>query len=465
MRIRLFHKLLLALETTSLASIVLFAFVAQVYLGKSFVRYINEAQAQRLEQLAETAAEHYAEHGDWRALEGNRRAWRRMMRSAARDGDAFDERGPPRPRPPHHPGHRPPRPSLYDGDYRLVAGDEPFREGMTLRPVTVAGQTVGWTGVPALKRPASRRDVRFAERQAAMIGIAATIAVLLSFAIAVPSARRLAGPITRIGGAARALASGRLDTRLEAKGADEIGALASDFNVLARTLEDNDAARRRWIADVSHELRTPLAVMRGELEAVRDGIRPAGAAIFDSLEQEVTRLSSLVDDLYQLARADVGALEYAFEPCRLDTLVEESLQRFAPRFEAAGLAVHPALEPGVTIEGDTRRLAQLLDNLLENCARYVDAPGEVRLVLARAGRNAELRIDDSGPAPDMTDLNALFEPLARGEQSRSRADGGAGLGLALCLRIAAAHGGTIRAERNDAGGFGIRVRLPRTDSP
>lgn len=457
-RIRLFHKLLLALVATSLASIVLFGIGAQTYFGRGFVRYLNEIQAQHLEDVAEAAAEHYREHGGWTSLEGRRRAWRAIVRAGAHDGT--DGRPP---GPPGHPHRRPPHhgpPALYDAEYRLVAGRRPYHEGLVLRPVVVDGETVGWTGAPRLERPAAGRDVRFARRQAEMLGIAAGVSVLLSVVIAVLLARRLSVPIARVSEAARALATGRLETRLDAAGADEIGNLARDFNVLARTLEDNDAARRRWIADVSHELRTPLAIMRGELEAVRDGIRTANDGLVESLTQEVDRLSTLVDDLYQLARADVGALNYTFTACALDALVTGTLERFDPRLEASGLTVERDVETGIDVQGDGQRLAQLLENLLENCARYVAAPGTVRVALSRTGGGAEIVVEDSGPAPDLDDLNVLFEPLARAESSRSRAQGGAGLGLALCRRIALAHGGAIEAERTDSGGFRVRVTLP-----
>lgn len=460
LRIRLFHKLFAAFVIVSFASVVLFAVITHWYMGASFLRYINEERATRLEAIATAAAERYASRGDWAWLAGDRRAWRRLLIEGAADREPPEEGPPARRRPPWRGGSRHAMPTLYDTGHAIVAGREPYREDMTLRAIVSSGQTVGWIGLPPLRRPASRRDVRFAERQAVMLGVAASVAFVLSIGIAFVTARRLARPIGQIGDAARALAGGRYDTRVATAGEDEIGMLASDFNVLARTLEENESARRRWIADISHELRTPLAIMRGEIEAVRDGVRDAGDGLVDSLAEETGRLTRLVDDLYQLASADIGALDYAFDPCSPGAILVESVNRFAHRFDAAGLQYDYDIDAELSVKADKRRLLQLLENIFENCCRYVDRPGKVRATVKRQGAFAHIDIDDSGTGVNIDDPDRLFEPLARGEHSRSREFGGSGLGLAICRRIAEAHGGSIHAAKSPLGGLRISVQLP-----
>lgn len=481
MRLRLFHKLLLVLIGTSLVSVLLFAGFAHWYIHQSFLRYLNEAREQRLESVAEALEALYRRDGDWRALRDDPHAWRlllrRVMRASSATGDmempppppSLSRMSPPgEPPPPDARGFRPPRhhegpplePGLLDATRRPVVGAALAPGAESLRALRVDGQVVGWLGLPPLRHPANPRDQRFAERQAHILLIGAGLTVVVSILAATLVARRHVRPITRIGASARALASGDFKTRLPRLGDDEIGALADDFNLMARTLEENESARRRWFADVSHELRTPLTIMRGELEAARDGVRPLNAALLASLEQEAARLHHLVEDLYQLARADIGALDYEFAQASLGALVTESLTHFAHRWQQAGLSYDYQLDAELHARVDQRRFRQLLENLFENATRYTDAPGRIRVSLSRDGDEAQLVVADSAPGVPAEQLPLLFEPLHRAERSRSRAHGGSGLGLAICQRIVTAHGGRISAAPAPEGGVAIHVHLP-----
>ncbi|MEQ8659568.1 MAG: ATP-binding protein, partial [Gammaproteobacteria bacterium] len=307
------------------------------------------------------------------------------------------------------------------------------------------------------------RQRRFAERQLQLLVIAALAAGLLAIPVAWWLARRLVQPLRRLGAAARALAEGRFDARVPAGSGDELGQLAQDFNLLARALEQNESARRRWIADVSHELRTPLAILAGEIEAARDGVRPLDSRLLDSLGAESDRLAQLVEDLYLLARADIGALDFEFAPVALDALVGDALERFRHRLAAAGIDCHAALARGCRVTADRHRIAQLLENLCENCCRYVTAPGALWVTLTCVEGRARLVIEDSGPGVAAGEHARLFDLLHRGEPSRNRRHGGSGLGLAICARIAQAHGGSIGARTGAHGGLAIELELPLTE--
>jgi two-component system sensor histidine kinase BaeS len=459
---KLLHKLLAALIVASLTSIVLFALIAHWYAQRSFLRYLNEEREARLAAVATELRERYAEEGSWDSLRGDPRAWRRLLfEVVGRQRELAEAEG-----------EQPPQrfrrlrrspllqPTLYDAGHEIIAGRRPYAPGMPLEPIRADGRIVGYVGLPPLERPTTARDVRFARRQAHTLAIAAGCAFLLSVLIAIVTARVLVRPIMDISRGARALASGRYDTRLPPLGRDEIGALAEDFNVLARSLEESESGRRRWIADISHELRTPLAIMRGEIEAVRDGIRPADERMLNSLAEEVDRLARLVEDLYQLARADIGALDYEFARTSLAAVTREAVERFAHRFAAAGLDYDYAGETDATAMADRRRLMQMLENIFENCCRYVHAPGRVHIGLRRDGGVARLTIDDSGPGVGSADLPLLFEPLHRAERSRSREFGGSGLGLSISRRIVEAHGGSIAALASPLGGLRIEITLP-----
>ena len=140
------------------------------------------------------------------------------------------------------------------------------------------------------------------------------------------------------------------------------------------------------------------------------------------------------------------------------------LARFAHRFGEAGLACQADLDPDLGARVDQARFTQLLENLCENCCRYVTSPGHIDVRLERVGTQARLTVADSGPGVGADDRARLFEPLHRAEPSRSRRHGGAGLGLALCQRIVQAHGGAITAATSAAGGLAIVVTLPLAEA-
>ncbi|MEY3042069.1 MAG: hypothetical protein RLZZ174_1151, partial [Pseudomonadota bacterium] len=204
----------------------------------------------------------------------------------------------------------------------------------------------------------------------------------------------------------------------------------------------------------------PLTVLRGELEALEDGVRPLTPQSLTSLNAEVRQLGRLVEDLHALALADVGALAFQNEPCDLPALLEEAQARHARRFEDAGLTLtlkQKSLDRRLSL--DPVRIAQLLDNLLENALRYTDAPGAVELAVTAAEEGARITVEDSAPGVEATALESMFTRFWRQDPSRARASGGAGLGLAIVRRIAEAHEGEAYAEASPLGGLRIQILL------
>jgi two-component system sensor histidine kinase BaeS len=250
--------------------------------------------------------------------------------------------------------------------------------------------------------------------------------------------------------------AGHHEVRVNVNSRDEVGQLAQDFNRMASTLERNEGLRRAFIADVSHELRTPLSVLRGELEALEDGIRPLDRAAVASLQGEIIQLGQLVEDLYELALSDVGALTYRMERVDLAALLTRVAGSHDAGFKAAGLRLAVSVPEGpAPVQADAGRLQQLLDNLLENSRRYTEAPGYVRLSLSEAAMHWQIDLHDSAPGLPGEQLAHLFERFFRAESSRNRATGGAGLGLAIGRNIVLAHGGQIEADASPEGGYGF----------
>ncbi len=201
--------------------------------------------------------------------------------------------------------------------------------------------------------------------------------------------------------------------------------------------------------------------MRAELDALEDGIRKFDDGAVRSLSAETERLSRLVEDLYQLSLADAGALAYRFEALDLSLLLGEILETHAMAFAEAGLTIKADLAPGAQVRADGDRARQLFANLCANSCRYTDAGGRVHVALQDAGAHWRINWDDSAPGVPTDALPRLFEPLYRVDASRSRAAGGAGLGLAISRRIVEAHGATIVAEPSPLGGVRMRIEWPK----
>ncbi|HDS1117563.1 TPA: two-component system sensor histidine kinase BaeS, partial [Pluralibacter gergoviae] len=330
----------------------------------------------------------------------------------------------------------------------------------TRRGIMVNGMEVGAVIASPVERLTRNTDINFDRQQRRtswlIVGLATLLAALTTF----PLARGLLAPVKRLVEGTHRLAAGDFTTRVTATGSDELGKLAQDFNQLASTLERNQQMRRDFMADISHELRTPLAVLRGELEAIQDGVRKFTPESVSSLQAEVGTLTKLVDDLHQLSMSDEGALAYQKAPVDIVSLLEMAGGAFRERFAGRGLTLNLSLPESATVFGDRDRLLQLFNNLLENSLRYTDAGGQLLIEARKAAQHITLTFADSGPGVTDQQLAMLCERFYRAESSRNRASGGSGLGLAICVNIAAAHGGRLSAAHSPFGGVSITVELP-----
>jgi len=229
-------------------------------------------------------------------------------------------------------------------------------------------------------------------------------------------------------------------------------------------IQRNEQLRRESMASVSHELRTPLATAITRVDAMLDNIRPTDTNQLQSLSRSLIHLGKIVDDLYELALADVGALVVHKEIVRIDRITLEALEAAQDKLDERELTVSTDIAENLQVYGDPKLLRQTLDNLLENCYRYTSAAGTIRVRLYQEKGLANLIVSDSGPGVDDQTLSALFERFHRADTSRSRDTGGSGLGLALVKAMTEAHGGQVEAFKADEGGLGIRIKL-RVERP
>ncbi|MFC1814432.1 sensor histidine kinase [Thermodesulfobacteriota bacterium] len=276
---------------------------------------------------------------------------------------------------------------------------------------------------------------------------AVIVAVVLSFAMM----RRVLAPLTRMTVITREIAAGNFAARVPANTADEVGQLAIAFNRMAESLEKIENLRRSLMIDVAHELRTPLTNIRGYLEALNDDVLPPSTETFSLLQDETLRLVQLVEDVLQLARADAAHSNLHFDLTDLKEMINAVLETFSRAFTQKSITVrlHPKEGP-VTVPADQDRIARVLRNLTDNAVRYTPQNGEVDIRIESGSRQVRVNYTNNGRELIPADLPYIFERFYRGEKSRSRQHGGAGIGLAIVKELVEAHGGTVGAALVDS---------------
>ena len=378
MKFNLAARLFAAVLSAAVVVAVAMGVGAHVNLNRDFLGYLNEQAVNRLDLAVPSVTAGYRQQGSWDFLRERPDLWYRLLRPAPEDLTVPITERPPGSVTPAELTGASRRFTLLDAErQRIVGFDNPARRNAVERAIVVDGLTVGWLVLTPFESVSSGAEKRFADAQARTGWLVGGGAVLLAAAVALWASRRLLRPVRRVAEATHSLAAGDYTTRVPERAADdEIGLLARDFNQLALTLQRNEAIRREFMADVSHELRTPLGVLHGELEALEDGVRPLDAAALRSLKAEVATLHKLVDDLYELSLADVGALSYRKAELDLREIIDDTAGAFGERLRSSGLALQLELPPGpLPAFGDARRLRQLFANLLENSCRYTDAGG------------------------------------------------------------------------------------------
>jgi two-component system, OmpR family, sensor kinase len=281
-------------------------------------------------------------------------------------------------------------------------------------------------------------------------------------------------PLEAIGSTAAKIAAGDLSQRVEREDdRTEVGRLGLALNGMLgqieaaatareaslRALEASERKLRRFVADASHELRTPLAAVRAYAELFTRGAsdRPDDLKrSMNGISRESERMSLLVDDLLLLARLDEGR-PLALEPVALDEIVAEAVEtaHMVDPTRPLDLEVEP-----VTVLGDRDRLRQLVDNLLANVRAHTPAGAPARLRLAEVDGMARVEVIDAGPGIDLEQQAHVFERFYRADRSRSRASGGAGLGLSIVAAVTDAHGGRVSAHSGPGEGATFRIELP-----
>lgn len=482
MKTKLFYKIFATFLLTSFMIVALMVGFMRFYVSRNFTDYVNNAALERLADLKDELADIYRQHREWRPLQDNRPRWEEILRSGISHSDFSARRrssessdfkrreGSRTVREKSLPASRDRLSrfvrglALFDVQKQIVVGSRAglTAENFTLSEISVDGQTVGWLGLYKREHLSNPLVVAFLKQQSRALYLIGGPILLLAAIVAFLLSRHFLAPIRQLTAGTRALSARQFDTRIEVQSQDELGLLAHDFNMMAQTLAKYEQMRQQWISDISHELRTPLSVLRGELEAIQDGVREMNRETLNSLHAEVLHVGKIVNDLHELSLADTGALSFKKEPIDPLHVLADTLRAFQARFERQTIDLQEDLvsEAPVLILGDADRLTQLFSNLLENTLRYADSPGTLKVWHRLSSNRITLAFEDSGPGVPPASLARLFDRLYRVDKSRSRALGGSGLGLSICKSIVDTLGGQITAANAPSGGLRIEIGLP-----
>lgn len=468
MRISLFQKLFVTVLMSSVLAILAMAVLVNVSFKDGFQQYLNQQEVAKVESLAVDASAYYSAIHGWTRLERAPHLWASLLQQM---------------------GEMPPPPQKRDGKFGLatprsesilaplssrinlidlqgrsllgkpenLTSSEGFES--TSIPIKVGSETVGHI---SLLQSASLTDslaTQFLHSQSKHLVSISAATVVLSLLFAFICTRFLVQPLRALHRGAQQVSLGNLDYQITVRGNDEIADVTVAFNQLIQSLKRQEHLREQWLSDISHELRTPLAVLRGELEALQDGIRHPTVEYIESLHQQVLTLAQLVDDLRSATQEDIN-LQLSLEPVNFSQLVSNIVKHHGHRFIEKDLTLQSGINPYIGLNADKQKMTQVLNNLLENSYRYTNASGEVKVSLEQDIDVVWLTVEDSLPGVPDESLDKLFDRLYRVDKSRSRAHGGSGLGLSICQNIIRAHGGQIMVEHSSLGGVKVMLRLP-----
>lgn len=494
------NKLFLFLFGFSLTLVTVLVLLMQWSIGKGMVEYVVSKEIETLKPVVSKLSEMYRIDKSWRSIDGQHKKFRHLISKQLANSD-FDttERQlhqppehrrldksnvmPPPPnqnrRPPPHEGFdmRPPPPHKGEGQYALLSPDDRLIAGnyletleYTKTSIIVNDVIVGFFAVSKRNKLTQGYEVDFIEQQQHYLWLFALVVMSLVVLVTFPLARHVVGPIKLIAQGMHKLTQGNYHQPVKLKRQDELGELSRDYNELALTLAENESARKRWLANISHELRTPIAILRGELEAMLDKVRPLTPSNIASANDEVKHLQRLIDDLNLLTSSDIGGMGYRKQHEDLLSLLQSESEKYRGYLADAGIKLTLDFNTQeANIYADKNRLLQLFENIINNCIKYSSAT-KLNISITFETLNKKLAeqsestvmitFEDDGVGVEDTHLAHLFEHLYRVENSRNRKTGGSGLGLSICRHIVIAHQGEITAQKSCSGGLAVIVTLP-----
>ncbi|MFD3257155.1 sensor histidine kinase [Paenibacillus lentus] len=305
--------------------------------------------------------------------------------------------------------------------------------------------------------------------------ISAFAGLLLAFFIVGIEMRRfLLKPLEKMSAAARQIAAGDWDVELPLSRVTEIAEVRDGFEVMVKGLQNSyrkqvelEDERRFVIAAVAHDLRTPLFALRGYLEGLEQGIAQSPEKIAKYLavcKEKSAQLDRLVEDLFTFTKMEYLETELSNNTVDLNLIIRKSIDSLSPLAQQKHISISKPFTDDCIISGDSHLLERAVNNLLDNAVRHTPSGDVIIVQCYKDGNKVKFTIRDSGPGFSSEELERVFEPLYRGEVSRSRSTGGSGLGLTISQRIVRRHGGELAVSNHPEGGALLAGWIPAADS-
>ncbi len=349
--------------------------------------------------------------------------------------------------------------SLYDVERRFIVG-EPIKDQVSYRPIMVDQKIVGYLGLKPVIDQDDALSINFFSNQKRYLFLVYSLSFFSSLIAALLLATYFKKPIQRLLKGTRELMQGNYQYHVKVNRNEELGDLSNEVNALATILDQHETSRRQWVADTSHELKTPLAVLQAQIEAMQDGIRKPTPEHFASMLGQVTSLKKLTQDLAALAQVDAQQLQMYYTTVNPWDIVQYELMNFQANFAQADLTVTASGE-GTSLSLDLDRFKQIVANLLSNSIRYTEAGGQVHIHTEQDEQSWTLYVDDSPFGLTDEQLARIGERFYRVDDSRTRATGGTGLGLALSCKITESLGGQLTFAHSPLGGLRCKLTFPK----
>lgn len=342
---------------------------------------------------------------------------------------------------------------------------ESFKEDYTYleKELSYEGETIGYLSIGHYKNIiTAKEDNDFIYTINILYVISFFIAVLLAIFLSLLLVRRLTRPIIEIKDSTHNISKGNYE-RVKSIKTDtkELNELATSIEELARQLSEQEQLRKRLSNDISHELRSPLAVLRSQIEALMDGVLEPSPERLAKLNDEIVRMTKLINDLNELVIVESEHLRLNTSKVNLENELSTIIEGFIPLMDSKDIKLMGQLEKDIFINGDRDRLKQIFVNLLTNAYKYTNRGGSIKVTLTKNTDEAIIRFIDSGIGIRKEDLTYVFQRFYRGDESRSRKTGGAGIGLSIVKELVKAHEGiiTVDSELGKGSTFTIKFKL------
>jgi signal transduction histidine kinase len=441
----LWIKLLAGFVLVAIVAVGVVAVLANRTTTHQFQLYVTQGKQTRAERLAPEFAAYYAQTGSWAGVAEWMESLETSQLGARGQGRGRNQSA----------ANPPDRLLLVDSLGRILADSQGDLVGQQLSdaelavgtPIEAGGKVVGTLLVTAEGTIYESLEAEFLSQVNRSLLWAGLVAGGVALILGLLLARQLTAPLRTLTEAAHDLAEGDVH-QVEVRSQDEIGELGQAFNLMAESLAHQETLRRNLMADIAHELRTPLTVIRGDLEALLDGVFEPTPEALASLQEETLMLSRLVDDLRALAQAEAGQLRLERRPTDVADLLRGVVAGFDLQAEGQGqtllLEVHPNLP---LVDADPQRVRQIVANLISNALRHAPDSGQVTVEATQQPGAIQISVADNGPGIAPEDLPHVFDRFWQG--GRSRAEGiesSGGLGLAIARELVRAHRGRIWVE-------------------